>query len=355
MRLRLVGVLAALAMTLTFAVSTISAATLYADVTGYAAGTAENNHGATWGDACSKIDSVDGSLGSSYVLPVLAAGIIYDQVIVKAGSDVSTDGHANTIFDNPVAGETVWADSNGSGAFDEGDKGISHIITCTAAAPTSVNAAAASITPPSCTAAGTLVIPADTASVMYSVSPAYSAGATGTFTVTATAKAGFVLTGTSQWALTVAPQLTGIACATAATAAAASITPPSCTAAGTLAIPADTAGVMYSVSPAYTAGATGTFTVTATAKAGFVLSGTSQWALTVAPKATDASCVTGGGTLPGNPSTPVRQGTLAGSVPNTAMAADAGSQLPIALVGLVMVAGAVFLGHRNLASVSTRR
>ena len=274
MRLKFVGVLATLAMMLTFAASAVNAAPLYADVTGYAAGTAENNHEATWGAACSKINSIGGSLGSSYVLPDLAAGMIYDQVIVKAGSDVSTDGHANTIFDNPVDGETVWADSNGTGAFDEGDKEISHIIICTAAAPTSVTAAPASITPPSCTAAGTLVIPADTASVM------------------------------------------------------------------------------YSVSPAYTAGASGTFTVTATAKAGFVLSGTSQWALTVAPKATDASCVTGGGTLPGNP---VRQGTLGGSVPNTAMDAHADSQLPIAVLGILMIAGAAVLSQRNLVSVSARR
>ena len=36
----------------------------------------------------------------------------------------------NTLFANAKAGQTVWADSNGSGAFDEGDKGISHIIFC---------------------------------------------------------------------------------------------------------------------------------------------------------------------------------------------------------------------------------
>ena len=283
MRSRFVGLLAALAMTSTFAVSTVSAAPVYADVTGYAAGTAQNNNAATWGAGCSSINSVEGSLGSSYVLPVLAADKIYDQVIVKAGSDESTDGHANTIFDNPVAGETVWADSNGSGAFDEGDKGISHIIICLANAPTSVSAAPASITPPSCTAAGTLVIPADTASVMYSVSPAYAAGASGTFVVTATAKAGFVLNGTAQWTLT------------------------------------------------------------------------------VAPKSTDASCTTGGGTLPGNPvtppsqaPTPVRQGTLA-SVPNTAMDAASSGQSPLVLLGLVTVAGAAYLARRNLVPVTTRR
>jgi hypothetical protein len=227
-------------------------------------------------------------------------------------------------------------------------------ITCTTL--TSVTAAPATITGPSCTAAGTLVIPADTASVMYSVSPAYTAGAFGPFTVTATAKAGFVLTGTSQWMLTVAPQLTGVACATSTAAAAASITPPSCTAAGTLVIPANTASVTYSVSPAYTAGASGTFTVTATANAGFVLSGTSQSILTVAPQVTGAACITGGGTLPGNPATtPVRSGTLASSLPNTAMDGSPVDQAPIVLLSLVALGSLAYVAQRNIVATRSRR
>src|SRR5688500_7742553 len=75
------------------------------------------------------------------------------------------------------------------------------------------------------------------------------------------------------------------------TAAAASVTPPSCTAAGMLVVPANTASVTYSVSPAYSAGATGTFTVTATANAGFVLTGTSQWTLTVLAQLSGAAWV----------------------------------------------------------------
>ena len=65
--------------------------------------------------------------GSSYVLP---AGT-YSKVIVKAGSGE----FANTIFAAPpLAGQTVWADTNGNLAYDPGgrggDKGISHVILC---------------------------------------------------------------------------------------------------------------------------------------------------------------------------------------------------------------------------------
>jgi hypothetical protein len=98
--------------------------TTWATVTGYAPGTAENNNPATWGNDCTK--TADGAnLGDTYVLDK-----DYDLVIVKAGSEESAPGHVNTLFANASAGETVWADSNGSGAFDEGDKGISHIIFC---------------------------------------------------------------------------------------------------------------------------------------------------------------------------------------------------------------------------------
>ena len=105
--------------------ATVGAAVNWATVTGYAPGTSDNNHADEWGNDCTKIDSVDGSLGSWYVL-----GSDYDLVIVKAGSEQSAPGHVNTLFADASAGEAVWADSNGSGAFDEGDKGISHIIFC---------------------------------------------------------------------------------------------------------------------------------------------------------------------------------------------------------------------------------
>lgn len=139
---------------------------------------------------------------------------------------------------------------------------------------------------------------------------------------------------------------------TSTTAAAAGVTPPSCTAAGTLVVPPNTASVMYSVSPAYTAGAAGTFTVTATAKAGFVLTGTSQWALTVGPQVTGAVCVTGEGTLPGNP---VRGGTLGGSLPNTAMDAPLNDAMPAIGVTILALAGLVYVGRRNLLAMRARR
>ena len=93
----------------------------WATVTGYAEGTSDNNHADTWGSDCTKLDEPG---GSTYLL-----GKSYGLVIVKAGSDQSTE-HTNTLFADATAGQTVWADSNGSGAFDKGDKTISHIIFC---------------------------------------------------------------------------------------------------------------------------------------------------------------------------------------------------------------------------------
>jgi len=124
-RSRLVAMLGGLALLglLTIGpVANVLGATEWASVTGYAEGSAANNNPATWGNDCTKLDEpgVD-----TYVLTQN-----YDLVIVKAGSDVSTDNHANTLVADAKAGQTVWADSNGSGAFDEGDKQISHIIFC---------------------------------------------------------------------------------------------------------------------------------------------------------------------------------------------------------------------------------
>jgi hypothetical protein len=99
-----------------------SADPVWATVTGYAEGSAANNDPGAWGNDCTKLDNpqVDTyTLGADYAL-----------VIVKAGSEASAPGHVNTLFANASMGETVWADSNGSGAYDEGDKGISHIIFC---------------------------------------------------------------------------------------------------------------------------------------------------------------------------------------------------------------------------------
>lgn len=225
------------------------------------------------------------------------------------------------------------------------ERAIEMVIACDEL--TEVTATPATVTPPTCSAAGALNIPADTESVDYEVSPAYTAGATGSFTVTATAKTGFVLTGTTSWTLQVLPQLTGTACAQTASAAAASVTGPTCSAVGSLVVPADTTSVHYTVSPAYTAGATGTFTVTATAKPGFVLSGTTSWSLTVGAKLTGANCE---GTLAGNPTPSPAQ---SGSLPNTAMG-SASDSLPVVLA-IVALTGLALIGRRNIAEMLSRR
>jgi hypothetical protein len=127
------------------------------------------------------------------------------------------------------------------------------------------------------------------------------------------------------------------------TAAAASVTAPTCAAAGALNVPADTDSIDYEVSPAYTAGATGTFTVTATAKDGFTLTGTSEWTLTVEPKLTGEDC---GGTLGGNP-TPVPAQSGGGEVPDTAMGDVA--QLPVTWISLAFIAAVALMCGIRLA------
>jgi hypothetical protein len=118
-----------------------SAATSWAAITGYAPGTAENDHAATWGDDCVKVQVDDNDDDDAvYVLTQS-----YRLVVARAADDEdeegsSTPGHANanTLFENPSVGETVWADSNGSGNFDyqednpdrTGDDEIDHVILC---------------------------------------------------------------------------------------------------------------------------------------------------------------------------------------------------------------------------------
>jgi hypothetical protein len=138
--LRPLAFVGALTLLLGLATSAL-AADDWATVTGYAAGTSDNNQAETWAALysadCTKID---GGNSGTYVLPDLDEGLVYVAVIVKAGSDESTDEHANTIFESPLAGQTVWGDSNGDGAFNEGDKIISHIIVCTGEAESSSSA-----------------------------------------------------------------------------------------------------------------------------------------------------------------------------------------------------------------------
>ena len=96
-----------------------------ATVTGHEPFSNEANQPGFWGDNCEDVGVSD---VDSYVLPDIEG--TYDQVIVKSGSGE----FANTIFDNPAEGSTVWADTNGNFANDpggqDGDKQISHIIVC---------------------------------------------------------------------------------------------------------------------------------------------------------------------------------------------------------------------------------
>jgi hypothetical protein len=128
----ILGLLAALGLVAALTMPALAGAEVdWATVTGYADGTPENNHAETWGDNCEDVATPEGGWGDTYLLPELGEGRVYSLVIVKAGSDQSTDEGANTLFANPSAGETVWADSAADGVYGEGDKNISHIIVCT--------------------------------------------------------------------------------------------------------------------------------------------------------------------------------------------------------------------------------
>lgn len=127
----ILGLLAAFGLVAALTVPAVAGEeTDWATVTGYAPGTAENNQAETWGADCEDVSTPEGGWGETYLLPELGEGLVYRLVIVKAGSDQSTDEGANTLFANPAAGETVWSDAAADGDFGEGDKNISHIIVC---------------------------------------------------------------------------------------------------------------------------------------------------------------------------------------------------------------------------------
>ncbi|HEX7173085.1 MAG TPA: hypothetical protein VF365_10815 [Candidatus Limnocylindria bacterium] len=126
------GLLAALGLVAALSMPAMAGADVdWATVTGYAEGTPENNDAETWGATCEDVATPEGGWGETYLLPELGEGLVYSLVVVKAGSDQSSDEGANTLFANPAAGETVWADSVADGEFGEGDKNISHMIVCT--------------------------------------------------------------------------------------------------------------------------------------------------------------------------------------------------------------------------------
>jgi hypothetical protein len=104
-----------------------------------------------YGDLCWKLEDLeddDGDPVATYVLPLTPAPLLpdgeplddasatYTFVKVKAGSLVSDDPdfQVNTIYEEPVGGSVVFADSNRNGVSDPGglggDKSISHVILC---------------------------------------------------------------------------------------------------------------------------------------------------------------------------------------------------------------------------------
>jgi hypothetical protein len=200
---------------------------------------------------------------------------------------------------------------------------------------------APSVTPPTCDAPGMLTLD-ETNGITYTVDPEYNAGDTGDFTVTASADQGFFIPegAETEFEVNVPAQLD---CPENAIAVAPSVSAATCAAPGALTLTPAT-GVTYVVTPAYTAGASGAFKVTASAAAGFTLSGQSVFDVNV-----PAKLVCNSGTLAGNPpSTPP-----AAQVPNTAMdfAAD---QTPV-LLAVLAIAGLAILGRRNIKEMMDRR
>jgi hypothetical protein len=138
----LMAALSALGLTFTLMVGPALAVPEYATVTGYEPFSSAANGTDFWEDEFpgTTCESGGGDNADTYELPAPPAGKAYVAVIVKAGAD-NVDPYTNTIFaEPPTAGQTVWADTNGSGTFNEGDKQISHTIFCFGAAEESEEA-----------------------------------------------------------------------------------------------------------------------------------------------------------------------------------------------------------------------
>lgn len=127
---------------------------------------------------------------------------------------VASDATVGTYFKDGQGRSYVLAvadeTNTGQGKTYTGD------LTCPAPeGPTVVTPGTPDVTPPTCTADGTLVLPDGPEGVRYVVDPAYDGP--GEYTVTAVALKGFVLAPAEHdwsWDLTVAPQLTGDQCQT---------------------------------------------------------------------------------------------------------------------------------------------
>ena len=154
--------------------------------------------------------------------------------------------------------------------------------------PTEVTAVAPSATVPDCTKDGSLKVPKSTTAITYESTP--SGKGPGTYTVTATAKPGYVIVGDAAWTVEVLPKVTGEVCLTKVEATAPTVLAPTCTQDGKLVVPVSTTSITYASLPAGTG--PGTYTVTATATAGNLLVGTSSWTVTVLPMLTGEECAT---------------------------------------------------------------
>jgi hypothetical protein len=131
-RRKIAALIGAGALVFAVAGTTFAGVSEQATVSGHASSTAENNNELFWGEDCTKLDAGEGDLGGAVATYVLLHD--YTKVIVKAGSEQSAGGNALTIFDNPTAGQFVFADTNGDNTSNpggqDGDKNISHIIFC---------------------------------------------------------------------------------------------------------------------------------------------------------------------------------------------------------------------------------
>jgi hypothetical protein len=147
---------------------------------------------------CSKVDYPEDTDDTTYTMPSAQAGSAWTLLVIKAAQ-------TNEVYTNPTVGATYNAPAKDNGNLRE----ISHIITCVQSTPLTVPTAPVP-TEPTCDAAGSLTLPADTADVHWTISPAYAGP--GTYDVTATAQGGKVFVGGGTTVsfndIVVAPQLT---------------------------------------------------------------------------------------------------------------------------------------------------
>ena len=285
---------------------------------------------------------------------------------VAATNDKVTICHATSSESNPYVAIKVSANSgyephlsdnpgNSPLAGHEQDFLLENtdLENCDQVADPEATPLAPSVSGATCEAAGVLTL-TEVEGIVYTVDPAYSAGDSGEFTVTESAEEGWAITDGAQIVFEVSVPA-AIDCPENAAAIAPSVTGPTCEAPGSLTVNATT-GVTYTVSPAYIAGATGTFTITAAAAEGFVLTGQSSFIVDVLAKKVCGEGTEGGNPTPTptpTPTTTVRGGTQ-GGIPNTAMEMPGsnGSSIAFVLIGIVALALA---GWRSVAAVPERR